>query len=383
MTRAAISIKRLIPGSRYGISGSYTYTTNTAAATAYLTVETPTVSLAKQVESVTDSGTTATVTYVDTVTNTGPVALYAVDVTDPGAGTGTTNHRHNTRGNGTTPGSSVSGTSYDTTLASLPSGGSETNKNTVTIPESDIASAITGSRASATVTSTALNPAYFNGSDLEHLMTATNTPPTYTAAAAAPAGFDCGNGDQDTATIEGTDNPLVPLSGETVTVGYTGQTVTESIQTDSSGNFDVLVPDGLSAVSIKAAVGGALSSAVLDNDPTKGTTPALGSPSVTGTNPATLSFTPTAGTSYSGLTFDFWQAPPVSTLTPTLTIAGESNNTGGNGSVVDTASGNTVLFDPIASDTTTDGAIVRERATLALTAGVADAASIAVTLPRI
>jgi hypothetical protein len=372
----------------------YTYTPPSVSGTAYLMVEAPTVTLAKAITGVSYSGTTATVTYVDTVSNTSTdVAAYGLTLTDTGDGNNSVaaDTIQYVSDSGGQPVTSVGivGNQLQATFSSLPANGTETFTYTETVPIADVAASVASSKtAQATVTSFDLNPALFNPTNnlttgKEVLAGTSETPPTYTVTATAPFDSISGTVNQDTGGTEFALSSLSPLSGETVTVSYTGQTATESLQTDSSGDFTLLVPDGLSAVTLSAAVAGTLSTAVLDNHPSDTGTPSPLPLSSTATetgygtsNTGAFSFNPVSGSSYSGIAFDFWQAATTSsTPTAQLSIVGGSNDTAGLGT----------QFDPNGLTSPgvlmTDGEIVRERATLDLTAGTANSSSITVTLP--
>jgi hypothetical protein len=58
----------------------------TSTVSDYVTPQAPTVTLAKSITGITYSGTTATVTYTDTVSNTGTVTAYGLTLTDTGDG---------------------------------------------------------------------------------------------------------------------------------------------------------------------------------------------------------------------------------------------------------------------------------------------------------
>ena len=131
-----------------------------------------------------------------------------------------------------------------------------------------------------------------------------------------PFGLVSGTVNQDTGTTEGGLAPLTPLPNETVVISFNG--TSETVQTDSSGNFSALIPTGV-LVTITPTVDNTL---VLDNHPETTGTPTLPGASTTGfeaTNSPILTFTPASGGSYTGVTFDFWKAP--TPFTPPATPA--------------------------------------------------------------
>jgi hypothetical protein len=301
------------------LGSSMTGTANgatTAAVTDDVHTVAPALSLAKTVAGITyNPDGSATVTYVDTITNTGDGPAYGVSLADPGTGTGTASDPGTHSGSGTGIASSASGSSFSATLSSLPAGGAESFTYTVTIPAANVNAAVTDAATQATVTYKALNPADFTPATTgnEVLANTTETPPTYSATAEAGLDLVSGSVNQDTAATEGTDNPLVTLSGQTVSVSYPGQTGTESVTTASNGSFTVLVPDSATSISIHATAAGTNvpSGDVLDNHPETTGSPALPGASTTGfetSNTAVLSFTPAANTSYTGIAFDYWHA---------------------------------------------------------------------------
>jgi hypothetical protein len=285
--------------------------TTSSSVTDYVDTETPTVTLAKQVEGISyNPDGSATVTYLDTVTDTGGAPAYGLSLTDPGAGTGTVTDPHTHAGNSVGASSSASGSGFNATLTSLPTGGSETFTYTVNIPSSQIPTAVADSGINATVTWSALNPTQEVGGK-EVLAGTSLTPSTYSRTAEAGLGLASGTVNQDLGTNEGTNSPLQPLSGQIVTVTFNGQVGTETVSTDSKGNFSALIPTSGAPVSITVTPSGttALATSVLDNHPDAASSLTGTGASTTGTNPATLTFTPTAGTGYTGLTFDFWATP--------------------------------------------------------------------------
>jgi hypothetical protein len=295
--------------------------TTTAAVTDYINTQAPSVSLNKQIESITyNPDGSATITYVDTVTDTGDGPAYNVAINDPGTGTGTASYTGTHSGTGTGANGSTSGGSFNATVSSLPTGGSESFTYTVTIPPGQIGEAVADSNAPATATSQALNPAHeVGGQDV--LAGTSVTPATSSAHAAAGLALVSGTVNEDLGTTEGSDNPLQGLSGQTVTVTYPGQVGTETVTTNANGGFTVLVPTTGVPVSITATVGGntLLTSTVLDNNPSSASSLTGTGAVTTGTNPATLTFTPAANLSYTALTFDFWAEqvlPPINPNPP-------------------------------------------------------------------
>ena len=295
--------------------------TTTASVTDYVTPQAPSVTLAKAISGISYSGTTATVTYVDTLTNTSTTApAYGLTLTDTGDGNSADTLAYvSAAGGGVVTGAGVVSGSLKATLGSLAANTTESFTYTETVPLADVAASVVDSKtAPATVTSYALNPALFNAGQ-EALAHTVVTPTLATVAALAPFDAISGTVNQDTSSTEGTDNPLVPIPNQTITVSYSGGT--ETVTTDPTGGFNVLVPvTGPVTITTGTGATPGLTTAVLDNHPDTAT-------SLTGTDPSTsgfhattasLRFTPAAGISYPGLSFDFWAAPtpPVNPVTP-------------------------------------------------------------------
>ena len=265
-----------------------------------------------------------TVTYKDTVTNTGNAPAYNATLDDPVVGTGTVTQISVT-GTGTSVSSGPNGTHYDSTIGSLVPNGSEVFTYTVTIPGSQIPPAVANSNTPATLNWTPFNPTLeVNGKDV--LVGSSVAPPVSNTTAKAGLDLVSGTVNQDLAPSSSTDNPLQPLSGQSVTVTFPSQTGTDTVKTDSSGNYMVLVPSGGPINLIVTAGGGnAPANDTLDNNPASATSLSGTGPLSAGTNPVTLSFTPAAGTNYTGVTFDFWtglDTAPVLAGGPSATQSG-------------------------------------------------------------
>ena len=334
--------------------GAPTPATPTAATTDTVLVAAPVVTLQKTITGIDYSGGNATVTYTDTITNTGSAPAYTLALDDPGAGSsGTITAIGTPSGGGTgVAGGSTGGSSLTTTLDTLPAGASETFTYTVTLPASAITPTLaTDSAGTATVTSYALDPLRESGGTTaqttEVLLGTSHAPAQSTATDVAGLDLVTGTVNQDLGA-QGTDLPgsLLPLAGQSVTVGFTGQTGVDSVTTGSDGSYGVLVPaDGgvVKIVTTTASPPAPLQDAI-DNAPAlSGSVPGG---SVTGTDPATLTFTPAPGATYTAVDFDFWRAPDTA---PVLA--------NGPGAPIATVTGNPVVPFPTAtvSDTQLDG----------------------------
>src|SRR5579859_2050863 len=231
---------------------------NTATVHDYVTQEAPNVTLSKQIGGVTyNADGSATVTYVDTVTNTGNQAAYQLALNDPGTGvSGDTSTFVSTSGTGTTVSASAGGGGLVASLASLGAGDSQMFVYTVTIPEGQVDIAVSDAASTATVTSYALDPAH-ETSGQEQLAGTSVTPAQSTATASAGLDVVSGTVNQDTAATQGADTTLDPLAGQTISVTFAGQSGTESVQTAADGSYSVLVPDNAGSVHITASASGA------------------------------------------------------------------------------------------------------------------------------
>ncbi len=286
----------------------------------YVKVVAPDVALTKLVDDIVyNPDGTVTVTYTDTATNTGSGPAYNVRLTDPGAGVGSVIYRGTSGGNAVTS-ASGNGSEFDLVVASLPAtNGTQSFTYTVTIPASQITTAVSDATATAVVTWNALTPAHETAGQ-ETLAGTTLTPPVYVATATAGLDVVSGTVNQDLANTVGAGNPLVGLPSQQVTVTFPGQTGTESTTTDGTGHFVVLVPgDGQPvAIAVTPTTPNAPAGDALDNGPAL----AIQIPGwvASGVNPLAPVVTLVPNLTPGNLVFNFWSphdtAPVLAGATP-------------------------------------------------------------------
>lgn len=295
------------------MTGAFNAGATTATVADYTRAVTPVVTLAKAINGIVyNPDGSATITYTDTERNSSTVAAYNLVLTDPGAGTGTANYA-GPAASGNVTSVAASGSGFAATIATLGGGSTQSFTYSVTIPQSQVATAVLDTSAQATLTSYALNPSLetLSGAPAalhETLAGTSLLPVQHTATATAGLDLVSGMVNQDLGARVGDGTPLQALAGQTVAVTFAGQTVgSESVTTDASGHYIVLAPDNSGAVSIKVTATSPNAPALDTLDNAGALIAPLPGAAETGANPATLTFTPASSTNYTNVAFDFWR----------------------------------------------------------------------------
>ena len=308
---------------------------NTSSA-ATVTVEEPNLTLTKSVTSIVTSGGVTTVTYSETVDNTGNATAYNVALADPEGSNVATIGNANVSGTGGLTITAGDGTTELQAGGTLLAGKS----NTFTYTEVVTNAALGVSDTTASVTYTSLSDAATGGETLAGTSTGASASATgsrdgssgttglnhYEAEVTLGLGVVDGNvwndiGSPLNAAHETASTAAdTELSGITISGSWTGGT--SSVVTDSSGNYALLLPDA-SGLNQKIAAPQSSGSETLVYDTTNGSTFNHLESGLSSAN-AALTVTPSAGTAVTGYNFAY-RLPDAA---PTLTSWGNTSPTG-------------------------------------------------------
>ena len=305
---------------------------------ATVTVEEPDLTLTKGVSSIVTSGGVTTVSYTETVKNTGDATAYNVALDDPDAGSNVSTIANATiaSGSGLTI-SSGNGTHDLQVTGSLTAGASETFTYTETVTTPSLGVADTTAKVTYTSLSSASET--LAGTTTGATGTATGTRDGVTAPlstndyeAQVTLGLGVVEGNvwndvgsplnaADKAFVSGADTEL---SGITISGTWTGGT--SSVVTDGSGNFAILLPDAPGIGQTVAAVTASGSGASLETlvyDTTNSTTFHHTETGLSSGN-AKLTVTPSGGGTLTGYNFAY-RLPDTA---PVLSTWGNTSPTG-------------------------------------------------------
>ncbi|GGF37632.1 hypothetical protein GCM10011611_50130 [Aliidongia dinghuensis] len=305
------------------------------SANATVTAEEPHVTLTKGVTSIVTSGGVTTVTYTETLTNTGDATAYNVILDDPDAGTNVGTIA-NLTATGALTVTSGNGTHDLHATGSLAAGGTETftYTETVTTPSNGVAD------TTATVTYASLSNATTGGETLAGSATGasgsatgsrdgTTTPASlnnYNAQVTLGLGVVEGNVWNDVGSPLNTAHQALgstadsELAGVTVSGAWTGGS--SSVTTDGSGNFFILLPD-MPGLNQKVSTPTSIGSETLVYDTTNSATFHHTETGLSAAN-STLNVTPNASTPVTGYNFAY-RLPDTA---PTLSTWGNTSPTG-------------------------------------------------------